>query len=205
MRKFIAVTIAFLLTVSLSTPSAAATNPYDKKWGTFSTLTLTGQGTDVVELPKAVSAGFIKVSHSGESNFIVHSLKSGLATHEYLVNEIGTYEGSVVFGLGWSKSKTIGFEVEADGDWSITVLSMSKAPTLTTSGTGTGVFKTTIKARKTVRFAHTGNSNFIVHQYCTTGSTQYLVNEIGSWSGKKIMAAGTCIVDVFADGNWSIK
>jgi hypothetical protein len=205
MKKIFAVAIALLMSVALSTPSAAATNAYDKKWGSFTSVTLTGEGTDVVELPKAVSAGFIKVSHTGESNFIVHSLKSGLATHEYLINEIGTYEGSVVFGLGWSKSKTIGFEVEADGEWSISILPFSKAPTLTVSGSGTGVFKTTVKARKSVRFSHTGSSNFIVHQYCTTGSTQFLVNEIGAWSGRKIMASGTCIVDVVADGSWTIK
>jgi hypothetical protein len=205
MKKILSVFIALLMTVALSTPAAATKNAYDRKWGTFTTVTLNGQGTDVVELSKSVTAGFLKVTHDGESNFIVRSLKSGLSTHEYLVNEIGQYEGSVVFGMGWSKSKTIGFEVEADGDWSITILPMSKAPTLKSSGEGTGVFKTTVKTRKSVRFSHTGSSNFIVRQYCTTGSTQFLVNEIGAWSGRKVMASGTCIVEVVADGSWTIK
>ena len=205
MKKVFSFVAAVFFAVSLSTPASAAVNPYDKKWGTFSVVTLSGSGTDIVELPKSLSAGFIQVTHDGESNFIVHSLSAGLNTHEHLVNEIGTYEGSVVFGLGWSKRKTTGFEVEADGNWTISVLPFSKAPALQTSGEGTGVFKLTLKARKSTRFTHSGEANFIVHQYCTTGSTQYLVNEIGPWSGKKIMAAGTCIVDVFADGAWTIK
>jgi hypothetical protein len=60
-----------------------------------------------------------------------------------------------------------------------------------------------------VEYTHKGDSNFIVHlQDASTGSVQeYMVNEIGSLSGSNAFSvpAGSYILDVEADGPWTIK
>lgn len=204
MKKLIAVLATALLAFAVSTPAEAA-NAYDTKWGTFSSLTLSGSGDDVVSIPKALKAGVIRATHDGEANFIVHSLDSSMTANEYLINEIGSYEADGAFGLGWSNKKTTGFEVQADGNWTITLLPFSKAPAFTGAGIGQGVFRATIKARKVMTFKHNGGANFIVHQFCTNGATNYLINEIGTYSGRKVVSSGTCLFEVIADGAWSIK
>jgi hypothetical protein len=204
MKKLIALLAVIFMALTVTTPASAA-NAYDTKWGTFATITLSGSGDDVVNLPKTLKAGVIRATHDGEANFIVHSLDTTLETNEYLINEIGQYEADGQFGLGWSSKKTAGFEVQADGNWTITLLPFSKAPAFTGKGTGDGVFRATVKARKALTFKHDGSANFIVHQFCTNGATNYLVNEIGAYSGKKVVSAGTCLYEVIADGNWSIK
>lgn len=204
MKKILALLVAAFLAFTVSTPAEAA-NAYDTKWGTFATVSLSGSGDDVISIPKALKAGIIRATHNGEANFIVHSLDSSMETNEYLINEIGEYQSDGAFGLGWSSKKTTGFEIQADGDWTITLLPFSKGPAFTGSGTGDGVFRATVKSRKVMTFKHNGSANFIVHQFCTNGATNYLINEIGSYSGRKVVSSGTCLFEVIADGDWSIK
>ena len=199
----IVISVAFIIS-SFSLPSQAV-NAYDNKWGTFSTVKISGSGPDVVELKKPLRAGVIVMHHAGDHNFIVQSLNSRLGTDDLLANEIGNYTGSAVFGLGYSSSKVYGFEVEAEGRWTLTLKSFSKAAALGTKGTGSGVYKAWFNRRKIVKFTHDGDHNFIVQQYCTNGTSDLLINEIGPYSGKKIVSAGSCLIQVTADGNWTIK
>ncbi len=55
----------------------------------------------------------------------------------------------------------------------------------------------------TVKITHRGSSNFIVKAY-TADSGELLVNEIGNYSGEQIMPAGTVLVEILADGAWTI-
>ncbi|ACV22272.1 Uncharacterised protein [Slackia heliotrinireducens] len=68
-------------------------------------------GDDVVYIDEA-SISKVHFSHSGESNFSVWAI--GMDDFDLLVNEIGPYEGTVV----WNESGSF-FIVHADGDWSI--------------------------------------------------------------------------------------
>ena len=82
----------------------------------------------------------------------------------------------------------------------------------TISGRGADVVK--IRAEEDlqpiVTSTHRGQSNFIVHLigYGDTSGEQYLVNEIGNYSGETIvenMPAGSYLLWVQADGPWTIK
>jgi len=207
LKKLGALATAFVVVLALSVSSpaeAASKNAYQKKWGTFATQTFTGSGDDFVDLPVAVRSGIIYAQHSGSSNFIVHSLDSNDNVIDYLVNEIGATDTVAVFGFGYRNTKTKAFEVQADGAWTITIKQANLAPSYQSSGSGNWVMKYQ-KGAKRVRITHDGSSNFIVHQFCSNGVTNYVMNEIGSYSGRKKLSAGYCILEIYADGNWSFQ
>lgn len=56
---------------------------------------------------------------------------------------------------------------------------------------------------------HDGESNFIVHLIDDQGKrVEYMVSEIGQFNGSKavrVPSAGRYLLDIAADGNWSIK
>lgn len=204
MKKIAALIASAILVIGVSTPAQAA-NAYDKKWSTFTTLTFSGTGDDVVEFPKTLKAGLVEATHDGSSNFIVYSLDAGLEQSDLIVNEIGSYNSTRAFGLGYFAEKAKGFEISADGAWTLTVKPLSKAPNLPASGEGSGLYKVSVSKRASWTFSHSGSSNFIVYQYCTSGMNDLLVNEIGSYKGKNIVSKGTCLIDIDADGTWSVK
>lgn len=204
MKKLFALVATALLTLTVSI-SADAADPFDTKWGKFTAVSFNGSGSDVIQLSKPLKAGMLVAVADGDSNFIIQSLDSKLGTKELLVNEIGAFTGSKTFGLSYSSGKTYGFSVEAEGSWQITLRPLSKAPALPKKGSGSGVFKLTNSARKILKITHDGESNFIVEQDCTNGSSDLVINKIGSFSGKKILNSGKCIVQITADGNWTVK
>jgi hypothetical protein len=203
MKKLIAILVALIFALS-SGSTAIAADPYVSKWGTFKALTFTGSGDDVIELPAAVKAGFITAEYIGESNFVIWSLDTSLAQSGLLVNTIGSYAGKSEFGFGYSSKKTKAFEVTAEGDWTITVRPISSAPKLTASGSGDGVFKYS-GGVPVWKITHTGDSNFIVWQYCTSGRSNLVVNTIGAYRGTVRGLSGTCVVSIRSEGTWTIK
>jgi hypothetical protein len=52
------------------------------------------------------------------------------------------------------------------------------------------------------RLTHDGESNFAVWAY--GDSTELLVNEIGHYRGRVLLPDGTVVLDIQADGKWSI-
>jgi hypothetical protein len=181
------------------------TDAYSSKWGTFETLTYSGFGDDVIELDKALASGIAEYSYTGSSNFIAIGYSSDMNMNDLMANEIGSVSGSTLFGVGYFKSdKTKFIEVTASGDWTITLKPVSKAANFSGSGSGTGVYKGNIKAgKKTITYD--GESNFIVYQWCTNGTSDLLANEIGSYRGSKLVKGGSCLIAVQSEGTWSIK
>jgi hypothetical protein len=53
------------------------------------------------------------------------------------------------------------------------------------------------------RITHNGNSNFAVWSFGEAGQ-DLLVNEIGSYSGEVLWPSGTLLVEITADGKWTI-
>lgn len=179
-------------------------DPYARAFGTFTAMSFTGVGDDVIELPVGLKAGFVELSHVGGSNFAVWSFDKDMERVDLLANEIGNYSGSSPFGFGFSDDPVKYLEVTAGGTWTINIKPITDAPAFTGEGSGSGVFKGTVKVgSKTL--THDGSSNFAVWQYCTNGHRDLLVNEIGSYTGRKIVKAGSCVIAVEADGTWSIK
>lgn len=208
LRKFAAVLIAIALLVASPwsiSADAATKNAYQKKWGTFSTKTYSGTGDDVIVLSSAIKTGLVSATHDGESNFAVTSYSTTGAYNDLWFNDIGIYSGRVEFGFYSFSAKTKSFEVTADGNWTIKITEANKASAFKTSGTGTAILKYSNKAGKAWRISHDGTSNFVVNQFCTSGASKLLVNEIGAYSGKKLLLKGTCVLAIKADGAWTFK
>jgi hypothetical protein len=58
----------------------------------------------------------------------------------------------------------------------------------------------------TLTSTHDGSSNFIIWGYESDGRIAGLiVNEIGAYSGTDLIEPGTAILDIVADGSWTLN
>lgn len=165
-----------------------------------------GSGDKVlsIELPDgADSAAVATISYSGESNFAVWSLDSGLVQKDLLVNEIGSYSGTVVFNLRGDATKAL--EITASGDWTVTVRSVLSLREFE-AGVASGHADDVLVYRGPAGVAtivHSGSSNFAIWSY--GDRSDLVVNEIGDYSGESRWMTGPSLVAVTADGDWSIS
>ncbi|MEV0974971.1 hypothetical protein [Microtetraspora glauca] len=188
----------------LTLTAAALTTPTSAHADT----TFRGEGDDVVRINPTKKPGLIRFSHDGESNFIVYTVNGRGKTDELLVNEIGPYDGTVLYNAYDSKG-TVGLQIKADGAWTATFKPVTKARcwcASTIRGTGDQVLKLSpTRGLRTVRAAHNGESNFIVYGYPRVGTYgDLLFNQIGSYKGKALLPVGTRLVTVHADGTWTL-
>ena len=97
-------------------------------------------------------------------------------------------------------------EIDADGAWSITARPMTAARSLTSSLTGSGDDIVRYRgSAATLTSTHDGTSNFAIIGYESNGSyAGLIVNEIGPYSGTDLIPTGTAILDIAADGNWTL-
>jgi hypothetical protein len=51
--------------------------------------------------------------------------------------------------------------------------------------------------------SHQGSGNFAIWAYSEDG-TDLLVNEIGTYTGESLLADGTFVLEITADGSWTI-
>jgi hypothetical protein len=199
LRRLLAVLT--LSAVAFTTAGVSATAAYaDKKYS--------GEGDEVLRIRATKTPGIIRFTHDGESNFIVYTVKANGKKDELLVNEIGPYNGSVLYNA-YSSKGTIGLEIKADGAWTATFKPISGARcwcSATLRGTGDQVLKLTpTRGIRTMRATHNGESNFIVYGYARIGSyPDLLINEIGTYKGKVLLPTGTRLVTVKADGSWTL-
>jgi hypothetical protein len=180
-----------------TTAAAAPALPADQKYS--------GRGSKVVKLKLSEDDLHVaKITHSGSSNFAVWSLESSGSLQRLLVNEVGRYSGIRPVDL---EGTPAALKIEADGAWTITIQVAQKAPKWTGKVTGRGstvliVDPSTTGGISTVRVTHSGEGNFAV--WAVSGRPHLLVNEIGNYSGETLLPAGTVLLDIEADGRWSI-
>lgn len=181
----------------------------------FGTVRISGFGDKVetgIELPSG--AMIVTAKHSmGNSNFSACYYDSDGDRSSYFVNEIGDYEGTFLFNnSGASQGEGI-IEVEADGKWSLEFIAIPKAVELDGSsnikGHGCAIGDAFVGNGKpnVVKFKHDGDSNFCVRVISDDGDNEMLVNEIGFYSGEKVMKLQSGMryfILVEADGNWSV-
>jgi hypothetical protein len=182
---------------------ASAVRDWAKRaYGSFATWKRTGTGDDLLTLPKSIKAAIVVAKTDGQSNFIVETLDSRNHMEDLLVNEIGTYSGTRVFGLE-TKSKARRLQISADGAWSVTLKPIASAPSLLSSKSGDGVYLFNKRAGA-LKIRHSGSSNFVVVQH--TGGRfgwNLLVNEIGNYKGTVPTEGGPSVVEIEADGDWT--
>lgn len=147
-----------------------------------------------------------RLTHAGSSNFIVHPVDPGGAEQASIVDEIGSYQGTVIVNEDVGKVLR-GFKIKADGAWTLTLKPLTMARPRTgarASGRGDDVLLLSPAATglTTVKANHSGSSNVIVYA-CTDNLHGNLVNKIGSYRGEVLLPDGTSFVTVHADGRWT--
>lgn len=165
--------------------------------------TVSGNGDDVIS-NISVGDGIYRVhfTNSGSRNFIVKSYDS-TNDKNLLINEIGVYDGYVYL----SGSAPFSFEIQSSGKWTFTVERLAVITENSFSGRGDFVTNIFSGTSGTWEFTHDGKSNFVVKIYTTSGRS-LLVNEIGNYSGKKIVtipSGSNAFLEIVADGNWTIR
>lgn len=180
----------------------AAADWADSTYGSFEPATTSGSGEEVVALPEGATSAYVTIEDvSGEGLRSYGVDEAGEMTGSQIVSlpEGGT--GSGVIGVDDSDDST-GIEVNATGDWEVTVAPISSAPALPDSGTSPGAFLYEGPGGEAT-LSHDGESNFIVLQY--GGSSPNLItNEIGTYEGTNPLDPGPSLVTVAADGSWEI-
>jgi hypothetical protein len=178
--------------------------------GSFAAFTVNGNGNDVIDfqIPGDVPA-VLDLTHTGSSNFSVWSLDGSLGLIDLLVNEIGSYQGRRMVHGGWFSQPELvrHLDIDADGPWSITARPMSAASSMTSYLTGSGDDIVRYQgSASTLSSTHDGTSNFVIWGYESDGSIAGLiVNEIGAYSATDLIPSGTAILDIAADGNWTLN
>ncbi len=187
-----------------ATDAGVAQKWADKAFGSFTPVTETGTGDNLITLPAGAAAGIVTATHDGSGNFALSVLDAtNESTGELLVNTIGAYSGTTVYGFNALGEGTT-IQIMADGNWSLTISPVSAAPALAGGGVGDAVFLYDGKAGK-LTATHDGAGNFVVME--ETGKAfnfGLLVNEIGAYSGTVPLSAGPSALSVKADGNWTL-
>lgn len=196
------------------TPEPTATpepTPTPAPTPAFATIELTGTGDGVprFDIPEG-QAAIAEVTHSGGGNFAIFTLADSGENIDLLVNTIGNYSGTVLFDEG-DDEHSVAFEVTAGGAWTITIKPVMEARdwdgSSELSGAGDDVIHVdpNITGLMTADVAHSGSGNFAVIAYGSGAfGTDLLVNEIGSYSGEVVIGSGTFLLEITADGTWSI-
>ncbi|SFR83534.1 TM2 domain-containing protein [Agromyces sp. CF514] len=183
-------------------PEATVQAWADETFGTFAPAQQSGTGDSIITLPG--TAGIVTATHNGSANFALSVLDAtNTSTGELLVNTIGAYSGTTVYGFN-SFSEPATLQVMADGDWTITISPVSTAPLLAPSGTGDAVFLYDGGAAA-LTATHSGSANFVILEESGEAfSMGLLVNEIGAYSGTVPLSAGPSAISVQADGAWTL-
>ncbi len=141
---------------------------------------------------------------AGVNNFIVSGLDAAGNTifdGGLNVNEGPDYEGTrpINHRAGFGPVRKI--RVDANGDWTAMVKPICDARKLTgTSISGESHEVILVDRSGTATFSHTGTSNFIVFSHQGPTERDFLVNELGGFSGQATIAPGTEFVDITARG-----
>jgi hypothetical protein len=188
-------------------PTAA---PTEIPLAQFAPIELAGRGNAVprFSIPEDAAA-IATISHQGSANFAVWSVGSDGAEQDLLVNVIGNYAGTVLFDEQ-TDMHSVALRVDADGAWTITIKPVSEAFHWDQAATAGGIGDDVVivdpptSGLKTVTIIHNGSANFAVWAYASSG-TDLLVNEIGPYSGESLLGDGTFLIEIAADGSWSIS
>lgn len=165
--------------------------------------TISGRGDDVLS-DISVGDGLYRVhiTNSGSRNFVVRVYDKD-EDRDLAVNTIGNYDG--YYFLEGSAPYT--FEIESNGNWTVTIERIGTTTETSFSGSGDYVTDIFSASSGTWQITHDGDHNFVVWLWTTDGR-DLIVNEIGDYEGRKrlsIPSGSNALLVIEADGNWEIK
>lgn len=166
-------------------------------------VAFTGTGSSVLAVPAELARSMVSASYTGAGPFSVSTLGDDGNAIDVLVDAEGPYTGVTAAGKALGEPKMI--SIVADGDWSITLSSMSDAPAVASGQQviGDAVVSIDPKRAASLAFANTGEGNFVVYGI-KGASSNLIVNEIGSFSGE-VPNAGYRMLAVKSNGTWSVS
>ena len=145
----------------------------------------------------------LHMTHAGRRNFIIHSYSAD-GDKDYLINEIGAYDGTVLL----LSTPPVMLNIQADGNWTYEIRKLETTDETSFSGKSdyvTDIFSCASGAQ-VWHFKHNGDHNFIVHMYTTDGRDS-IVNEIGAYDASQVItvpAGSKVFFEITADGDWEI-
>jgi hypothetical protein len=140
-------------------------------------------------------------THEGQRNFIVWAHAG--TDRDLLVNTIGGYQGQ----RSLTGTVPVTLDIQADGAWTVRMEPIALGGSAPFGGNGDTVSALfDPPATGPWEISHNGSRNFIVHQYCRSGSS-LLQNAIGPVQGSRVatFGQGPCFWGVRADGAWSLQ
>ena len=194
-------------TTTTTAPTTTTTAPTTTTTAPPDPVHYQGTGSDVVTIAKpGTGAVLFTATHSGERNFAVWAMDAAGKKLELMVNTIGSYSGSSV--LDATGEQTALLEIEADGEWRIDLAPLSRATSWDgvspITGTGDSVVRIAGGLPKVTvaSITHDGSRNFAVWSY-TSRNRDLVVNDFGAYTGRHVLASGTALLAITADGNWA--
>jgi hypothetical protein len=184
--------------VSRTTTTTTVARP---SWSAF---TVSGRGDDVIDFSiPGDDVAALRIRHSGTRNFSVVTYTAGGRRLDLLVNTIGSYGGVVPVNL-YNGEEVGEIEITADGSWSIEAMPVTSLPRFGGAATGSGdTVLVNASGAGRLDISHSGDRNFIVLSH---GSRrELLVNDIGPYSGTVRVDSGSVLIEIRADGSWSIR
>ena len=159
-----------------------------------------------VVLPQG-TAYKITCTYGGKSNFSVRFITDERT--ELLVNAIGVYAGTTLLSDGNSAGPLGSLDVRGDGNWTITVSTVTNLSTKSVTSVGdkvTGMFS--LPSTGTIlSMSNSGKGNFIVWAHYSDGTSQLLASAIGPYAGQMVInnpKNTTCYLEVKSEGQWAI-
>lgn len=138
---------------------------------------------------------------------ICHTARSWLGQRvRQLRHEIGNYTGQVPINLSETPAA---LRVEADGEWTIAFSHLSEAPrwdgsgTYEASGDSIVIVDEVADGLTPVTLTHSGDSNFAIWAWGES-YPDLIVNDVGTYDGTTLLPDGSLMLQVTADGDWSI-
>jgi hypothetical protein len=196
----------------LLTPDCVAAPPSPiQQWanatfGWFNPEGKAGSGDGFYNLPAGARGGAATITYQGGSNFVVWALNAQNEKVDLLVNEIGSYSGTVSWGVVYGSSGAVKLQISSSGPWTVKYAPVSSLPGIQSQSSGDGVFLYD-GGPSALNLFYPGSGYFGVWE-TKTGTyqpldTDLLVNEIGPYSGSVPLRNGYSVIDVSADGAWA--
>lgn len=166
-------------------------------------ITYTGSGDDYFDISPFDSLYYFQITGNSDArHFSVTGYDSSGNYTELFVNTTDYYTGSVLD----SEQNTRTLEVKAEGDWTITIVSLYTAPVVkageTYSGIDDAVLLIPLGSRSAVINGNSLSRHFAVKTYGS--GFDLLVNTVDPYSGTVRVDPGATVMTVNAEGGWSI-
>ena len=167
--------------------------------------TVVGQGSGDAEFAFPDSTGIATITNEGAGPFAVWRVGPDGARLDQLIDAQGAYVGTRRFAASDGR---VAFEVETDGPWSIEVKPFLQARTWNRAepliGDGDDVVLVFPQPNTDVGVTVISDGALGVAAYAGGGKHQ-VVDEPGPYRGDVILPAGTSVLEIAADGGWSLR